>query len=1071
MVMAEEKQPDPWKKVKRHREHLDHSVFFKEEFSSGQEVTRRCLECHEDAAHDLMQTAHWKWLGPEEEIPGRDLKMAIGKKNLINNFCIGVMGGNWESCTKCHAGYGWKDAEFNFSQAENVDCLVCHDWSGSYLKGDAGEPTDTKTLLTAAKSVGFPRRDNCGTCHYYGGGGMGVKHGDLDSSLINPGKDIDAHMGKQGFYCIDCHTTKNHDIKGVAYSVSATHHNGIACADCHTEKPHDDFRLNKHTDAVACQTCHIPKFALAKSTKTEWDWSQAGETNATEDVHHYLAKKGRFVYEKEIIPEYYWFNMTVDRYLLGDKIQPGTVTDMNRPRGDISDPTAKIWPFKVHRGSQIYDKQHNYFIPPQTTGDEGYWTKYDWDLALRLGAEQSGLDYSGEYDFNKTRMHWPISHMTAEKEKALKCIDCHSPESRMPWTELGYSGDPIYSVNRTPDLTEHSKCKMTLQSLNPVLTLPGDYFENAEDYSCQYVGTVFAAGHLGQSALNYDKKETLAYPYDVHAARGLNCSDCHFEEKAGRRHLAVEPGSYHLKWDPRKLNHAATIPDNVTNLGTADCAACHDVKASHRNLPFRERHMAKVSCQACHIPQMDVPALRVVDRTVADGGKGPMRHFTAVGDAASLTDLTLPVSMETPLLAASAEHDGRIVPHNVIIEFVWVDEHEQKVDEHLVAAVFRSDDGNPPQNVMKQFDANRNGLLDPDELTLNTQEKHDFVRNALMDAGVASPGIRMNVTPFAISHGIKRGKLALAQCNNCHSHDGRTAKQITIAGTIPVQFTQRDGDGDGFMPEAFVREGNTLMFNPTAAMKGLHLFGATTRSSSRVGLLLFVVTMAGVGSHGLVRYVVRRRKGAGESRDTARRVMMYSPHKRFSHWMLALGIMALILSGMKIHFANFMPSISYEAGVFIHNLTAFLLLTHVAVSFLFHFFSGDYRQFMPNLKRLPRDVLVQARYYAYGIFTNEPNPFRKTPTQRMNPMQQLAYLGLLLGLLPLQVVTGLLIYFTGHYPELTNRIGGLVYLAPLHDLVSWLIITFLVVHLYLITTGARVESHLKAMITGYEEEH
>ena len=53
----------------------------------------------------------------------------------------------------------------------------------------------------------------------------------------------------------------------------------------------------------------------------------------------------------------------------------------------------------MHRGSQIYDKQHNYFIPPQTTGEEGYWTQYDWDLALRLGAEQSGLEYSGEYDF------------------------------------------------------------------------------------------------------------------------------------------------------------------------------------------------------------------------------------------------------------------------------------------------------------------------------------------------------------------------------------------------------------------------------------------------------------------------------------------------------------------------------------------------------------------------------------------------------------------------------------------------------------------------------------------------
>ena len=1070
MVMAEKKQPDPWKTVKRHREHLDHSVFFQEEFSSGQEVTRRCLECHEDAAHEVMQTAHWKWLGPETEIPGRDLTMAIGKKNLINNFCIGVMGGNWESCTKCHAGYGWKDAQFDFTQSENVDCLVCHDWSGSYLKGDAGEPTDTKALLTAARSVGYPRRDNCGTCHYYGGGGMGVKHGDLDSSLVNPGKDIDAHMGKQGFYCIDCHATKNHDIKGVAYSVSATHHNGISCADCHTEKPHDDFRLNAHTDAVACQTCHIPKYALAKSTKTEWDWSAAGSTNETEDVHHYLRKKGRFVYEKEIIPEYYWFNMTVDRYLLGDTINPEKVTDMNRPRGGISDSTAKIWPFKVHRGSQIYDRQHKYFIPPQTTGEEGYWTQYDWDLALRLGAEQSGLEYSGEYGFNETRMHWPISHMTAEKEKALKCIDCHSPESRMPWTDLGYSGDPIYSVNRTPELTEHSKCKMTLQSLSPVMTLPTGYFGNEQDYSCQYVGTVFAAGHLGQSALNYENKETLAYPYDVHAARGLNCSDCHFEEKAGRRHLAVEPEQYHLKWDPRKLNHAAPIPENITNLGSADCAACHDVETSHPRLPFRERHMAKVSCRACHIPQMDVPALRVVDHTVVDGNKGPLRHFTALGDAPDLMNRTLPVSLAQPLLAVSAEHTGKILPYNMIAEFVWVDENDQRVDEDLVAAVFRSDDGNPPSDMMEQFDADRDGRLDADELALNTQAKYDFVLNALSAAGVSAPGIRMNVSRFAISHGIKRGALALEDCDSCHSREGRMARPEVLATGIPWQFSQPD-DGAGFPPGTIVRQGDALVFNPGPALAGLHLFGATSRASSRLGLFLFVVTLAGIGGHGLVRHIVWRSKRFGEPRDSARRVMMYSPHKRFWHWMLAMGMIALILSGIRIRFETFLPSVAFETAVFIHNLTAFLLLLHVAVSVLFHFFSGDYRQFLPNLKRLPRDVMKQARYYAYGIFTGESNPFRKTPTQRMNPMQQLAYLGLLLGLLPLQVGTGLLIYFTGHHPELTNQIGGLVYVTPLHDLVSWLILSFLIVHLYLITTGARVTSHLKAMVTGLEEEH
>lgn len=1071
MVLAEEKQPDPWKTVKRHRDHLDHSAFFSEEFASGQDVTKRCLECHDNAAHEVMQTAHWKWLGPETELPGRSEKMAIGKKNLINNFCIGVMGGNWDSCTKCHAGYGWKDDSYDFSIQNNVDCLICHDWSGTYTKGNAGEPTDLDSLLTAAQSVGYPRRDNCGTCHYYGGGGMGVKHGDLDSSLINPGKDIDAHMGKQGFYCIDCHKTDKHNIKGVAFSVSATHHNGIACADCHTEKPHDDFRLNKHTDAVACQTCHIPRYALSKSTKTEWDWSLAGRTNETEDVHHYLKKKGRFVYEKEIVPEYYWFNLSVDRYLLGDKIEPGTVTDMNRPLGDISDPTAKIWPFKVHRGSQIYDKQHNYFIPPQTTGTEGYWTTFDWDQALTLGARYSGLEFSGEYGFNETQMHWPISHMTAEKEKALKCIDCHSPDSRMPWEQLGYSGDPIYSVNRTPELTEHTSCKMTLQSLDPELELPADYFGNEQAYSCQFFGTVFAAGHLNESALNYEDKETLSYPYDVHAARGLNCSDCHFEEKAGKRHLAVDPDANHLIWDPRKLNHAATIPENGTHLGSADCSACHNIDSTHQNLPFRDRHMAKVSCQACHIPQLDLPALRIVDRTVTDADRQPLRRFTSLGDAPDLTNQTLPVRPARPLLATSAEHDGKIVPFNAVIRFAWEDENGQPVDENLVAAIFQSDDGNPPADVMERFDANRDDQLDSDELTLNTQAKYDFVRAALMNAGVASPSIRMDVSRHIISHGVKQGKRALSQCDSCHSSEGHMAQPTTLAGSVPVKFSQQDNDPSGLPSGTLVQREGALIYDPAPAMKGVHLFGATARMTSVLGLLLFIATLGGIGTHALVRFVLRGRKHTAASHKSSEPVMMYSHHKRFAHWMLALGMLTLIVTGMKIHFAGILPALSYRNAVLLHNLSAFILLAHVFFTVLYHVISGDYRQFLPNMKRLPGNVAKQLSYYTHGIFTGQPNPFGKTREQRMNPMQQMAYLGVFLGMLPLQAITGLLIYFTGHYPELTNRIGGLVYLAPLHDLISWLLISFLIVHLYLITTGAQVSSHLKAMITGYEEEH
>ncbi len=118
------------------RVHLDHAAYFKEPFRDGPSVTRACLECHQTAAAELMRSAHWTWLGDEVRRPGQ-APVPVGKKNLINNFCIAAQG-NGPGCMKCHAGYGWKDDTFDFRSRQNVDCLVCHDRTGSYAKGAGG---------------------------------------------------------------------------------------------------------------------------------------------------------------------------------------------------------------------------------------------------------------------------------------------------------------------------------------------------------------------------------------------------------------------------------------------------------------------------------------------------------------------------------------------------------------------------------------------------------------------------------------------------------------------------------------------------------------------------------------------------------------------------------------------------------------------------------------------------------------------------------------------------------------------------------------------------------------------
>ena len=116
---------DPWDYVPTHATHTDHADIVKGPFDSPQAVTQACLECHEDAADQVMHTTHWTWETQPITVPWRTEPVTIGKKTQINNFCIGSQG-NEKQCMSCHAGYGWEDANFDFENPQNVDCLACH---------------------------------------------------------------------------------------------------------------------------------------------------------------------------------------------------------------------------------------------------------------------------------------------------------------------------------------------------------------------------------------------------------------------------------------------------------------------------------------------------------------------------------------------------------------------------------------------------------------------------------------------------------------------------------------------------------------------------------------------------------------------------------------------------------------------------------------------------------------------------------------------------------------------------------------------------------------------------------
>ena len=455
----------------------DHSKFkeLQKTFATGPDVTKACLSCHTEAAKQVHQTKHWTWefLNPENG-------QRLGKKNVLNNFCISISQ-NYPFCTSCHVGYGWQDKNFDFTSEVNVDCLVCHDTTGNYSKppGLAGHPVYKEMELPAgsgkivkpvdltkvAQKVGKTSRDTCGACHFKGGGGDGVKHGDMDSSLASPDKELDVHMDATGldFSCGTCHKTSSHDVPGSRYTPTAMDKGGAhmrgkpeegnpaTCQACHGNQPHpvnitklDDFgnRLNDHTNKIACQTCHIP--ALARGgvpTKLSWDWSTAGKmgpdgkpmTIKDEKGHPtYDSRKGDFVLGENVIPSYVWFNGKVKYTLLGDKIDKSKEpVPINRIEGSATDGKSMIWPMKIMHGTQPYDPVNQTLVMPHTAGNDkiGYWKNFNWENAIADGMQNMGAPFSGKVDFIKTEMYWPTTHMVAPKEKALACVDCHDAKT------------------------------------------------------------------------------------------------------------------------------------------------------------------------------------------------------------------------------------------------------------------------------------------------------------------------------------------------------------------------------------------------------------------------------------------------------------------------------------------------------------------------------------------------------------------------------------------------------------------------------------------------------------------
>lgn len=197
-----------------------------------------------------------------------------------------------------------------------------------------------------------------------------------------------------------------------------------------------------------------------------------------------------------------------------------------------------------------------------------------------------------------------------------------------------------------------------------------------------------------------------------------------------------------------------------------------------------------------------------------------------------------------------------------------------------------------------------------------------------------------------------------------------------------------------------------------------------------------------------------------------KKIYIYRSFERFWHWFQALLIFFLGITGFEIH--GSFTFFGYHNAVIYHNIAAYTFLGLIVFAIFWHFTTGEWKQYIPTF----HNIKSQLDYYLVGIFRNVPHPTKKTILSKLNPLQKLTYLGIKLLVIPVMVFSGLL-YMYYRYPQdgaiLGLNLESIEPIALIHTAGAFLLVAFVVLHIYLTTTGTTLTSNIKAMITGYEE--
>ncbi len=285
-------------------------------------------------------------------------------------------------------------------------------------------------------------------------------------------------------------------------------------------------------------------------------------------------------------------------------------------------------------------------------------------------------------------------------------------------------------------------------------------------------------------------------------------------------------------------------------------------------------------------------------------------------------------------------------------------------------------------------------------------------------------------------------------CVSCHQRDS------ILLTTLYKHRAQQERSMYGF--------GNAVILGQN------YMIGVTRHPLlDTLSIVILGLAVAGVLGHGLLRGIFSKRRVL----KVIHRVYLYPGWLRIWHWLNALLFVALIATGISMHFSDAeQPVVPFGIAAAVHNVAGLALVACYVFFLAGTFFSKNRRHYLVSLPGLFGRIMGQARFYLIGIMRGEGHPFPATEESKFNPLQQLAYVAVMFFMMPILTVTGILLQAPDLAPDRFLGAGGIWPMAVIHSVAGFLATVFMIVHIYLGSTGDTATTLYKNMISGWHEE-